>query len=173
MKIEKLSKLPKGKIIQLFEVLRRDQRTVDGLWFLAVEKNYGLDRAVEFDAAVWAEIGRINAQRLKKTFNLETRGIRGLIEAIGIDPLWLFFNYEVKRLSKTEAVMQFTNCPAQEGRKKMGKEVFPCQRVDEGYFTAFAKVIDPRIRVKCGFCPPKKGFPGLWCEWYFTVEEGE
>lgn len=47
-----------------------------------------------------------------------------MIEAIELDPLWLFFGYEMEVLSNTHAIMRFTDCSAQKGWPKMGKEVF-------------------------------------------------
>lgn len=49
MKMEELAQLTKETIIQILEILRLDQRTIDAFWFLAVEEAYGLERAVEFD----------------------------------------------------------------------------------------------------------------------------
>ena len=172
MKREKLAQMPKGDILQLFDILRLDQRTIDGLWFLAVEDTYGLERAVELDVTIWSKMGKINARRLQKAFDLGTPGISALIKAIGLDPLWLFFGYEVEQISNTKAVVRFTDCPAQKGRIKIGRAIFPCQSVDEGYFNNFAKVIDPRIEVSCNFCPPEKYSDNLWCEWHFSLIEG-
>lgn len=172
MKREKLVRLPKEEIIQLFEILRLDQRTIDGLWFLAVEDTYGLKRAVELDAAIWSKMGRINAQRLQKAFDLKADGIQTLVKAIELDPLWLFFGYEVEYLSNTEAVVRFTDCPAQKGRLKIGRAIFPCRSVDENYFESFAKAIEPRVKVRCNFCPPEKYSDNLWCEWHFSLIEG-
>ena len=171
MKIEELVELPKESIIKLFEVLARDQKTIDGFWFLAVEEAYGLEHAVEFDTAVWSKVGRINAQRLQKIFNLNKPGISAFLEAFRLDPLSIFFDYELEVISPNRVVMRFTNCPAQKGRLKMGKEVFPCRSLDEGYFTGFAKAIDPHIQVHCGFCPPEKYSDDLWCEWHFSIDE--
>ena len=47
--MEELAQLTKETIIQILEILRLDQRTIDAFWFLAVEEAYGLERAVEFD----------------------------------------------------------------------------------------------------------------------------
>jgi len=90
-----------------------------------VEEAYGLNKAVEIDASVWSKIGKINALRLQKAFDLG-QGIRALIKAIGLDPLWLFFGYEVEQISMSEAVMRFTDCLAQKGRLKMGIGILEC-----------------------------------------------
>jgi hypothetical protein len=170
MRPEELSKLPKETLIKLFEILRRDQRTIDGFWFLQVENSYGIEKAIEFDAYVWNRIGRINAKRLKEALGLGT-GIPALVKAIELDPLWFLFGYEVKQLSIAEAAVVFTDCLGQKARLKMGKELFPCRSVDEGYFTGFAKTLDPRIEVQCISCPPERYSDELWCEWRFTLME--
>jgi len=171
MNIEELAQLPKESIVQLLEILRKDQRSIDGFWFLKVEESHGLERAVAMDASIWGKMGRINAKRLQRAFDLGEPGIPALIQAIELDPLWLFFGYNVEQISSTQAVVRFTDCLPQKGRRKIGKEVFPCRSVGEGYFTNFAKVIDSRIEVQCGFCPPEKYSEDLWCEWHFNINE--
>jgi hypothetical protein len=169
MRLETLRKLPKDTILQILEILRRDQRTIDGLWFLAVEEMYGLTRAVEIDAHVWGKIGYINAKRLKTAFNLRPLDISSLIKAINLDPLWLFFDYKIEQVSREKAVMRFRDCPAQKGRLRMGKGTFPCRSVDEGYFIGFCKEIDERIRVHCAYCPPEQASDDFLCEWHFLL----
>ena len=127
MKIEKLAQLPNETVFKILEILRKDQRTIDGVWFLAVEEFYGLERAVEFDAFVWGKLGGINARRLQGAFGLAAPGIPTLIKAIGLDPLWLFFGYEVDQLSVTLAVMRVTDCLAQKGRLRGGKDNLWCE----------------------------------------------
>jgi len=83
---------------------------------------------------------------------------------------WLFFDYTIEQVSDTEAIFQVKNCLAQTGRLRVGRNIFACRRVDEGYFTNFIQVIDPRIKIECEFSPPDKYFTDLWCRWRFYIE---
>jgi hypothetical protein len=45
-----------------------------GLWFQAVEQEYGMDAAVAMDRKVWISYAGIEARRIKKRLGLPERG---------------------------------------------------------------------------------------------------
>ena len=47
---------------------------IDGLWFLEIEKRYGLDIALECDIAAWKEFSRIEAERIMNRLRLPPSG---------------------------------------------------------------------------------------------------
>jgi len=172
MRIEEIRDLPKEDIVALLEICRKGMRFQDGFWFMNVEDVWGIDRAVEIDADIWSRFGEYEAQLLLKAFKWEKKGISTLVEAIRHAPSWLFFDYSIEQVSDKEAIFQVKNCLAQTGRLKIGRNVFACRRVDEGYLNSFAQRIDPKIKVKCDFSPPDKYFDNLWCSWRFYIETG-
>ncbi len=55
----------------------------DGRWFLAVEQKYGMDAAIELDAASWERFAAAEANRIKKGLQLpEKSGLQGLAKAL-------------------------------------------------------------------------------------------
>ena len=144
-------------------------RFQDGFWFMHVEDTYGLDKAVEMDAAIWSRFGGYEAQLLLNTFKWEKAGIPTLVKALARAPSWLFFGYSIDQLSETEAVLQVTKCLAQTGRLRGGRGVFACRSVEEGYLTSFARAIDGTIEVTREFGPPERYSEDLWCSWRFRV----
>jgi hypothetical protein len=170
---EEVHNLPKEHVVALLEICRKSMRFQDGFWFMNVEDTWGIDKAIEIDAHIWSRFGKYEAQLLLKAFPWEKRGIPTLVRAIRFAPSWLFFDYSIEQISDTDAVLQVKKCLAQTGRLKGGKNVFACRKVDEGYLTNFARVIDPKIKVTCDFAPPEKYFDNLWCSWRFSIDASE
>ncbi len=175
MNWDDITKLPRETLLVLLEDAMRNMLRVDGYWFQAGEKQLGIEPTLKMDEEVWARCGRTTARQTKKTFNLgDNGGIPGLIEAINLDPLWTFFGgLKLEQLSDTHARLQVTSCLSQKERLRLGQEVFSCRVVEENYFTSFAQIIDPRIKVRYGFGPPDKYSENLWCEWHFYTEDSQ
>ena len=47
---------------------------MDGLWFQAVEQEYGMEAAVFLDKKVWKQYAVIEARRIKERLNLPEQG---------------------------------------------------------------------------------------------------
>ena len=161
------SKIPKEKLI---EVCSRSLSTVDGLWFLAIEQEYGFDAALKLDMEVWRKFGLIHGRRLVKNFALkEDNPIRTLIKLIQADPLLVIYKPEVVMLTDNKAVFRCNECPTQAARIRDGKGVFPGQRVCSTMYRAYADVLDPQVNVRCLTCSPDAKSPQYWCEWQFEI----
>ncbi len=46
----------------------------DGLWFQRVEKEYGIDKAIEIDIEAWRKQTILEARRIMKLLNIEKDG---------------------------------------------------------------------------------------------------
>jgi hypothetical protein len=166
---DELHQLPKDEMAKLMEICRKGMRFQDGFWFMNVEDAWGLERAVEIDADVWSRFGRYEANLLLKAFEWREQGISKLVKAMKYAPSLLFFDYTVEQISETEALFQVQKCLAQAGRLRIGRGVFPCRRVEEGYLTSFANAIGA-MKVEREFGPPDTYSEKLWCSWRFRLE---
>jgi hypothetical protein len=147
---------------------------MDGLWFQAVEKKYGMEAALELDREVWEQFAVIEAHRLKEQLALPERG--------GLDALEIAFNnrlasrlnkLEILRLDKETLIVVTKTCRVQAARTRKGMAEFPCLSVGMVEFPVFARTIDPRIVTTCISCPPATQ-PGIpYCSWKFTLESDE
>jgi hypothetical protein len=76
---------------------------------------------------------------------------------------------EVDKVSPNRVVYRVTSCSPQQGRLKMGKDVFDCRGVCQAHFESFAQALSPGVRVTRISSPPEKYSPDLWCEWHFDL----
>lgn len=60
------------------EFLLRQYRVMDGLWFLAVEEEFGLEHAVRINEKVWEEMGSRSAREIKKDLRSKRGDLRVL-----------------------------------------------------------------------------------------------
>lgn len=142
----------------------------DGLWFQAVEKEYGLDAAIRLDAAAWEKFSAIEAARIKKFLNIpENGGIPALKQALGLR-LYSFVNkQEIIDVDESRIIFRMNDCRVQSARRRKGLPDFPCKSVGMVEYESFAKTVDPRIKTRCIACPPDNHPKEYYCAWEFSI----
>ena len=144
----------------------------DGLWFLAVEADAGLDKAIELDAEAWGGFTVIEARRIMRRHGIEPGGgIEAL--ALALDRrLYSFINeQQVVERTATRLVFRMNDCRVQATRKRKGLPDFPCKPVGLVEYSGFARTIDPRLETRCLGCPPDPHPEGWYCTWEFVLSE--
>ncbi|MBI4318147.1 MAG: hypothetical protein HY675_06630 [Chloroflexi bacterium] len=172
MNIDVFKDLPREKLLDLLEMSCRNFRTLDGFWFLCVEEKYGTEAAALVDEIAWARMAPVEAKRLKQTLNLAQSGIGGVIEAMRNSMTWMSFagDFDIEQVSENKAVFRVHQCLPQRARMEKQMGYFPCKGVEQASLYGFARVIEPRIKVRCGFAPPDQSPDGPDCEWLFEIE---
>jgi len=143
----------------------------DGLWFQAVEKDHGMDAAIEADRLAWEQFTVIEAQRVLARLGLEPGGgIPALVRCLE-HRLYARLNVqEVVEVSDTRAVFRMNDCRVQSARQRKRLPDFPCKSVGLVEYAEFARTVDPRIRTRCLGCPPDEHPAEYYCAWEFTLE---
>ncbi|UCF77722.1 MAG: hypothetical protein JSW03_06300 [Candidatus Eiseniibacteriota bacterium] len=143
----------------------------DGLWFLEVEKEFGLDTAMRLDRQAWEKFTAIEAKRIMERLGMKPGGgIGALVEALGFR-LYAFINeQEVSELTEESCVFRMKTCRVQDARRKKGLADFPCKEIGIVEYSNFAATIDPRIKTECITCPPDRHPEDTWCAWRFRLE---
>ncbi len=142
----------------------------DGSWFLALEERYGLETAIELDAAAWARFAPVEAARIVKTYQLPPRGgLETLARALSLR-MYSVLNPQRAEWSadRSELVFTMDGCRVQEARRRKRLPDFPCKPVGLVEFSSFARTIDERIVTRCVHCPPENP-EGAFCRWAFTL----
>jgi hypothetical protein len=144
---------------------------MDGLWFQAVEKKYGMDAAIAMDREVWEQFAVIEARRLKKLLTLPENGGLDALEIAFHNRLASYLNkLEILRPDEKTLIVTTKTCRVQAARQRKGMAQFPCLSVGMVEFPLFARTVDSRIVSSCLSCPPET-LPGIpYCSWKFTLE---
>jgi hypothetical protein len=169
---EDLQPLTKEELLDYIEDLSKNWLAIDGTWFQAVEKEYGLEKAIDLDVKQWKRFTVIEARRIMKRFNIpKNGGIPALIEALKYRVYANINVQEILEVSEKRCVFRMINCRVQYARKSRNLPDFPCKPVGIVEYGDFAKIIDPRIETKCIACPPGDHPEDYWCAWEFSIKD--
>ena len=145
--------------------------TIDGLWFLEVEKSRGLDEAVKLDENVWRNFGRYEGKRIKELLGIETvSNIEDFSKILLLTPMMVRMEPKVE-IHDNRLFMSVTDCKPQQARVRKGLGEFPCKSVSLAWFEGIAPELGSQIRFKCHFCPPDQHPSDLWCKWEVWIEQ--
>ena len=164
-----IESIPKDRIADFIFMHLRDMWSVDGLYYLNIEDKYGTEIATEIDSKTWEVMGKIEARKLKKFFNIDGKDIKSLIKALRFSS-WVL-DLENKEIieKKDKTIIRNIKCRIQDTRSRNNLEEFGCKPVRFGFLKAFAYEFNPKIKVKCNICPPDKHPKDIWCEWEFSL----
>jgi hypothetical protein len=142
----------------------------DGLWFQAVENEFGLENAIKLDKIAWSKFSPLEADRILHRLGKQPGGGIELLVAALEERLYAHLNKQriVERTDK-KLVFEMTNCRVQDARQRKNLPPFPCKEVGIVEYSTFAKAIDPRIEVRCVHCPPDAYGGQYWCRWEFVI----
>jgi hypothetical protein len=162
--------LSKEELLELLADAAKNWLAHDGLWFLLVEQECGLKKAIELDKRAWEKFAVIEAKRIMQRLGIKPGGgIPALIEALGFRLYAHINEQEISEVTPTRCVFKMKTCRVQAARKKKGLPDFPCKPVGLVEYSKFAHTIDPRIKTKCLVCPPDEHPDDLWCAWEFYL----
>ncbi|MHA1234102.1 MAG: DUF6125 family protein [Promethearchaeota archaeon] len=166
-----LEGLTKEELMDYIEDLSKNWLAIDGTWFQAVEKEFGLEKAIELDVAQWKRFTIIEAKRIMRRFNIqENGGILALVKALNYRVYANINVQETVEISENRCIFRMNDCRVQSARKRRNLPDFPCKSVGIVEYEDFAKTIDPRIKTKCICCPPDQHPDNYYCAWEFTIE---
>jgi hypothetical protein len=156
---------------ELMQDLAKRWLAHDGLWFQAIEKEYGMDAAIKMDAAAWERFAPLEAERILKFFHLPAGGgIPVLKEALSLRLHAFIHKQEIIDVADNRIILRMNECRVQSARNRKNMPDFPCKSVGLVEYTDFAKKIDPRIQVRCLNCPPDEHPKEYYCAWEFWTQ---
>ena len=167
-----LASLPKETLVDLIEKLSINWLANDGIWFQAVEKQFGMGDAKRCNDTCWTRFSPFEATRIKKLLNLpEQGGIPALKQALAYR-MYAFINEQsIEEVGEHCIIFYMNNCRVQAARQRKGLPDYPCKSAGMVEYPTFASTIDSRIDTECVGCPPDP-HPDKWfCAWKFTLNE--
>ena len=165
-----VAEMPMEKLLDYVFLQIRNIWRVDGLYFLGIEKRFGIEAATELDAGVWECMAAIEAKNLQRTFRVgENPDVATIIDLLRKSSWALDQPFKTFGIGKKRVTLGIDRCRIQEARLIKGLCAFPCKKVRFGYLRNFAKTLNPKVKVNCLVCPPDKHPGDLWCKWEFTM----
>jgi len=143
---------------------------VDGFYYLGIEEKWGTEAATEVDRKVWEVMGKIEARKLKKFFNIKGNDIPSMMKAVQYSGWALDLEDKEVVVEENRGIIRNVKCRVQNTRIKKDLDEFGCKPVRWGFLKAFAKEFNPDIVVNCNICPPDEHPDDLWCEWEFKMK---
>jgi hypothetical protein len=167
-----LLELPEEKLDELMEGSAVNWLANDGVWFQAVEFEYGMNEAKRCNDSAWAQFSPLEAWSVKRMLGLpEQAGLEGLKKALQFR-LYAFINKQSFAEEKENSfVFRMDECRVQLARQRKGLDDYPCKSGGMVEYTRFAEAIDSRIRTECIACPPDPHPEEYFCAWRFTLAE--
>ena len=169
---ESLLKLDKDTLVDMLADQAKNWLAHDGLWFQAVERHFGMDKAIELDTEAWIQFTQIEARRIMQRHNLELgRGLLALQQALGFR-LYAYINRQsLVKIDERNLRLEMNDCRVQAARKRKGLPDFPCKSPGIAEYAYFAHTIDPHIRTRIIACPPDPHPESFYCAWLFSLED--
>lgn len=152
------------------EDLAKRWLALDGVWFQAVENNYGLEEAVRLDKEAWERYTVMEANRIMKLLGIAPGGgLPALKEALQWRVYAFLNQQEIVEKDNNTLIFKMVKCRVQEARQRKGMALHPCKPVGLVEYAGFASAIDPRIKTRCLGCPPDPKTNDFYCAWEFSL----
>ncbi|MGB6873228.1 MAG: DUF6125 family protein [Dehalococcoidia bacterium] len=164
-----LVNMEKERLIGLIKAMSFNWLASDGVWFRAVEDNHDMDTSKRCNDTCWTRYSPLEAAMIKSFLQLpQQSGLDGLEQALSFR-LYAHINEQAIERSGDELILRMVKCLVQTTRRRKGLPDYPCKSAGVAEFPAFARMIDPRIKVECISCPPDE-HPKAWvCAWRFYI----
>ena len=172
--IRLLENLSREELIDIIVDDAKNWLAHDGLWFLAAEKKFDMETAIELDRQAWERFTVVEARRIMRRLEIEPGGgIPALKQALQYR-LYSHLNVqETLDVDEHTIVFRMNECRVQVARQRKGLPDFPCKPVGVVEYVNFARTIDPRFRTRCIACPPDPHPDEYWCAWEFTLVDSQ
>ena len=167
-----LDALTREELAELLEITAKDLIALDGTWFQSLEREQGMDTAMEHDRAAWRRFVPSEARRLKKLLEPfgQLRPRRGSPRRCLCAAPHLRTNGRFAGKTTAALAFRITDCRVQNARKRKGMDFHPCKSVGELEYAGFAAGLDDRIQCECVSCYPAIADDTCNCAWRFRME---
>lgn len=165
--------LSREQLIELIEIMAKNNNALDGTWFQSIEREFGMDTAIRHDLEAWKRFTVSEARRIKKFLELDDRpGLSGLEQALTYKATTLANVFDMTR-DENSLTFRIVDCRVQNARERKGMSFHPCKPVGEVEYAGFAETIDDRIVCECLSCFPDMSDSTCNCSWKFTLDESK
>jgi hypothetical protein len=168
----RLQELPRAELLELLKNLGVNWLANDGIWFQAIETEYGMNDAKRCNDSCWTRYSPYEAERIKELLELpDDGGLPALKKALAFRMYALINRQSIEEVDERCFIFRMNECRVQRARQRKGLPDYPCRSAGLVEYPWFARTIDSRIRTECLGCPPDPHPEEWFCAWKFTLEE--
>lgn len=157
-------------LLKALDMFAKNWLAHDGCWFLAAERQHGMEEAIRLDTLAWEQFAAVEARRIISTFGLPADGGLETLEKALALRMYGVINDQHSEWQNGRLRFYMDRCYVQEARRRKSLPDFPCKTVGTVEFSTFARAVDPRISTECLHCPPDAP-ENRYCGWEFTLNE--
>jgi len=168
MNLDIFKDMDRDDLLRYIEFLLWHYRVMDSFWFIRVEEEFGIKTAERINERVWVRVTPMAVKDLLRRFNIEEKGLEGLVKALSLFPWTIIGGHKIEKVDN-EVILTVSQCPPQVARLKRGLGEYDCKEMHMKEFIGIAREVDPHIQVRCEFAPPDPHPEDLFCKWRFTV----
>ena len=117
--------LDKDTLVDLLEDAAKNWLAHDGLWFQAVEKEFGMETALKMDAQAWKIFTQLEAKQIMRRLGLEPGGgIEAMEQALRYRLYARINEQEIYRSDPRTLRFEMKSCRVQVARERKGRPPF-------------------------------------------------
>lgn len=130
----------------IIDMLRRSYFAVDGLWFVMLEEDGGLEHALQIDERVWRVMPKIQARKARELMHAEDHTPGALARCLALKLAAEGHRYDVDFKNPDGAEIVISKCPWREilegsGREHLGPDI--ADRICATEIAAWAEEFSP------------------------------
>ena len=136
----------------ILEMLRRSYFAADGLWFVLLEEEEGLERALEIDERVWRVMPKLQARKARELLGCTGNTLTDLVHCLALKFAAEGHEYHVHEPDDAKACVVIEQCPWREllesaGRTHLGPEIADriCAAEATGWAAEFGADIEAEL----------------------------
>ena len=140
---------------RIVEMLRRSYFAVDGLWFVMLEEDDGLEHALEIDQRVWQVMPKIQARKARELMHADEDTPGALVRCMALKFFAEGHRFDVSFENTGEAAIVISQCPWRDiledsGREHLGPEIAEriCAVEAAGWAAEFSPEDGPPVGVE-------------------------
>lgn len=130
----------------LLELARYAFLRLDGAWFIASAKKFGVEAATDLDMSAWEMFSERLAKKIVSITNLKGDFSQVFPILMKIQNKLMSMNSEVKLIGKNKAIQKVTDCEAWKMVSKVWtRETAPCHKVTQASIRGLLKGAFPGV----------------------------
>ncbi len=148
--------------------------TLDGLWMIEVENEWGREKSLEVDLRVWLRFLKIVYKRIKDRLDADTSRADGIVDVLAFRWSCEEWEYSIQEHGPGRARVTITRCPWHEMMKRNPErhDMIPriCKDICIPIYTEAIASLNPDARVER---TKYQGFGDASCKFTITTGKGK